>query len=79
VIGGYTNGDSVDTVLDAENFNEKDYVAQIHRTSGNVPLALNWYNSFKVDLYFLCYCFCISLKDRLLVTSVWAMYAKLLN
>jgi len=42
VLGGYTQVDSAKTVFDTDNFIEQDYVNYIHKTSGNISLALNW-------------------------------------
>ncbi|KAJ6626914.1 dual-domain HisK/Mak2 protein kinase [Mycena sp. CBHHK59/15] len=42
-LGGYTIADSAETAFDTETFKESDYKLQIHTTSGNLPLALNWY------------------------------------
>ncbi|KAJ7022028.1 hypothetical protein C8F04DRAFT_1139170 [Mycena alexandri] len=47
-IGGFTISNSADTAFDTETFKESDYQRHIHETSGNVPLALNWYNAMKV-------------------------------
>ncbi|KAJ3513116.1 hypothetical protein NLJ89_g3133 [Agrocybe chaxingu] len=52
VLGGYTNAESAKTLFDTDDFLEKDYLQHIHSTSGNVPMTLNWYNSFKVVSYF---------------------------
>ncbi|CAA7259981.1 unnamed protein product [Cyclocybe aegerita] len=52
VLGGYTNAESAKTLFDTDDFFEKDYLQHIHNTSGNVPMTLNWYNSFKVVSYF---------------------------
>ncbi|KAJ7151534.1 hypothetical protein C8R46DRAFT_1166444 [Mycena filopes] len=42
-LGGFTISDSADTAFDTETFKESDYQRHIHDTSGNIPLALNWY------------------------------------
>ncbi|KAJ7456503.1 dual-domain HisK/Mak2 protein kinase [Mycena latifolia] len=47
-LGGFTISDSVATAFNTETFTESDFLRHIHETSGNVPLALNWYNSLKV-------------------------------
>ncbi|KAF7367339.1 Histidine kinase [Mycena sanguinolenta] len=47
-LGGYTTASSAADVFDTETFIESDYQRHIHETSGNLPLALNWYNSMKV-------------------------------
>ncbi|RDB29051.1 Peroxide stress-activated histidine kinase mak2 [Hypsizygus marmoreus] len=52
VLGGYTNAQSIDTLFDTETFKESEYLTDIHATSGNITLTLNWYNSFKVVSYF---------------------------
>lgn len=52
VIGGYTNTKSAKNLFDTPNFVESDYVGQIHQTSGNIAMALNWYDSFKLVGYF---------------------------
>ncbi|KAF8167825.1 hypothetical protein B0H34DRAFT_645007 [Crassisporium funariophilum] len=44
VLGGYTHAESVNTVFDTDNFVESEYLEQIHQTSGNISLALNWYD-----------------------------------
>ncbi|KAK7029643.1 Chk1 protein kinase [Paramarasmius palmivorus] len=55
-LGGYTIAASAETAFDTDTFNEAEYLGQIQATSGNLPLALNWYNSFKVvGLYCLGY------------------------
>ncbi|KAF4623556.1 hypothetical protein D9613_002054 [Agrocybe pediades] len=48
VLGGYTHTDSVDTIFDTDGFVESKYLERMHETSGNISLALNWYESFKV-------------------------------
>ncbi|KAJ2919335.1 hypothetical protein MD484_g1075, partial [Candolleomyces efflorescens] len=52
VLAGHTNTHNAHTLFDTDNFVESDYVAQIHQKSGNLPMTLNWYNSFKVVSYF---------------------------
>ncbi|KAJ7693555.1 dual-domain HisK/Mak2 protein kinase [Mycena rosella] len=47
-LGGFTIGRSAATAFDTETFTENDFLRHIHETSGNIPLALNWYNSLKV-------------------------------
>ncbi|KII94402.1 hypothetical protein PLICRDRAFT_695401 [Plicaturopsis crispa FD-325 SS-3] len=47
-IGGYTYANSPETAFDMDTFTESEYVTHVNTTSGNVPLAMNWYNSFKV-------------------------------
>ncbi|KAJ6569666.1 dual-domain HisK/Mak2 protein kinase [Mycena capillaripes] len=47
-LGGFTIADSAATAFDTETFIESDYQRHIHETSGNLPLALNWYDSMKV-------------------------------
>ncbi|KAJ7139584.1 dual-domain HisK/Mak2 protein kinase [Mycena epipterygia] len=42
-LGGFTISDSAATAFDTETFTENEYHRHIHETSGNVPLALNWY------------------------------------
>lgn len=51
VVGGYTNTQSAKNLFDTHTFIESDYVGQIHQTSGNVSMTLNWYNSFKVGTH----------------------------
>ncbi|KAG2023171.1 atypical/HisK protein kinase [Coprinopsis cinerea AmutBmut pab1-1] len=50
---------SVDTLFDTDSFVESNYVQTILKTSGNVSLALNWYNSFKVVSLF-----CVGFYDE---------------
>ncbi|KXN87566.1 Peroxide stress-activated histidine kinase mak2 [Leucoagaricus sp. SymC.cos] len=52
VFGGYNKSDNPADLFDVEGFIEKDFVDQIHETSENVVLAMNWYNSFRVASYF---------------------------
>ncbi|TFK40893.1 dual-domain HisK/Mak2 protein kinase [Crucibulum laeve] len=52
VLGGYTNTHSADFMFDTDTFVESQFLEKIHEMSGNVSLALNWYNSFKVVSYF---------------------------
>ncbi|KAF7324347.1 Histidine kinase [Mycena venus] len=47
-LGGFTTANSAATAFDTDAFTESDYQRHIHETSGNVPLALNWYDSMKV-------------------------------
>ncbi|KAL0581381.1 Chk1 protein kinase [Marasmius crinis-equi] len=47
-LGGYTFATSPSTAFDTEGFNEADYVHGLEATTGNIPLVMNWYNSFKV-------------------------------
>ncbi|KAJ7293811.1 dual-domain HisK/Mak2 protein kinase [Mycena rebaudengoi] len=47
-MAGHTIANSAATAFDTETFQESEYILYIHATSGNVPLALNWYNSLKV-------------------------------
>ncbi|KAJ7356807.1 dual-domain HisK/Mak2 protein kinase [Mycena albidolilacea] len=47
-LGGFTIATSAATAFDTETFTESDYQRHIHETSGNLPLALNWYDSMKV-------------------------------
>ncbi|KAJ7922998.1 hypothetical protein B0H13DRAFT_1981220 [Mycena leptocephala] len=55
-LGGFTIADSAATAFDTESFTENDYQRHIHETSGNVPLAMNWYDSMKlVGLFCLGY------------------------
>jgi len=42
-LGGYTKPRSAQTIFDTDSFLESEYLPEIHKTSGNVPLALNWY------------------------------------
>ncbi|KAF7340087.1 Histidine kinase [Mycena venus] len=48
-LGGFTTANSAATAFDTDAFTESDYQRHIHETSGNVPLALNWYDSMKVN------------------------------
>ncbi|KAK7468476.1 Chk1 protein kinase [Stygiomarasmius scandens] len=47
-LGGYTYATSAETCFDTENFNEREYKEEVERTSGNLPLVMNWYNAFKL-------------------------------
>ncbi|KAJ7071393.1 hypothetical protein C8F01DRAFT_1110373 [Mycena amicta] len=47
-IAGLTIATSAATAFDTESFVENEYYRHIHATSGNLPLALNWYDSMKV-------------------------------
>jgi len=53
-LGGYTIAKSASSIFDTDNFKDSDYIAHVLRTSGNVPLALGWYNSFKLVALGLC-------------------------
>ncbi|TFK76709.1 dual-domain HisK/Mak2 protein kinase [Pluteus cervinus] len=48
VLGGYTYARSVDTVFDTDTFKEREYIDNVLATCGNIDLALNWYNAYKV-------------------------------
>ncbi|PPQ63721.1 hypothetical protein CVT24_004301 [Panaeolus cyanescens] len=52
VLGGHTSAESAESLFDSETFDETRYLAEMHETSGNIALALNWYNSFKIVSYF---------------------------
>ncbi|KAF5355680.1 hypothetical protein D9756_004007 [Leucocoprinus leucothites] len=52
IYGGYNKSHTLATLFDIDGFVEKEFVDQIHETSGNVALAMNWYNSFKLASYF---------------------------
>ncbi|THU88468.1 hypothetical protein K435DRAFT_830560 [Dendrothele bispora CBS 962.96] len=55
-LAGWTDANSADTVFDTEEFKESEYLEQLQRSSGNVPLVMNWYNAFKlVGFYCLGY------------------------
>ncbi|KDQ54896.1 hypothetical protein JAAARDRAFT_196280 [Jaapia argillacea MUCL 33604] len=58
-LGGYTQAQSFETALDTESFKESDYVTEVLASSGNIPLSMNWYNSFKVVALF-----CIGYADE---------------
>ncbi|EPQ61132.1 hypothetical protein GLOTRDRAFT_113578 [Gloeophyllum trabeum ATCC 11539] len=58
-LGGYTYAGSPDTCFDTENFKESEYTEEVRHTSGNLPLTMNWYNSFKVVGFF-----CLGYVDR---------------
>ena len=45
-LGGYTHADSVQTLFDTDTFVESKYLEQIHESSGNLSLSLNWYFNF---------------------------------
>ncbi|KAI0078477.1 histidine kinase [Panus rudis PR-1116 ss-1] len=47
-LAGCTHARSADTAFDTDDFNEREYLQLISRKSGNLPVALNWYNAFKV-------------------------------
>lgn len=51
-LGGFTKPRSAQTIFDTDSFVESEFLQELHKTSGNVPLALNWYNSFKLVSYF---------------------------
>lgn len=42
-LGGFTKPRSAQTIFDTDSFVESEYLQEIHKTSGNVLLALNWY------------------------------------
>ncbi|KAF9015434.1 dual-domain HisK/Mak2 protein kinase [Cyathus striatus] len=52
VLGGYTLARDMQTLFDTDSFVESEFLEQIHESSGNVSLVLNWYNSYKVASYF---------------------------
>ena len=43
VYGGYTEPNNLATLFDVDGFVEKDFVDQIHETSSNAALIMNWY------------------------------------
>ncbi|TDL28897.1 histidine kinase [Rickenella mellea] len=47
-LAGCTVAVSAETAFNTDGFNEGQYLAHVIHTSGNISLALNWYNSFKV-------------------------------
>ena len=51
-LAGYTDASSPDTALDTATFCEREYLQQIVARSGNLPVVMNWYNSFKVVALF---------------------------
>ncbi|KAF8665081.1 hypothetical protein AX16_000549 [Volvariella volvacea WC 439] len=51
-LGGYTYGGNVNTVFDTDTFKESEYYEEFMKTCGNVELALNWYNAYKVVAYY---------------------------
>lgn len=49
VLGGYTDSRSAATLFDTETFTEAEYVSKVFGASQEAtPMALNWYNSFKL-------------------------------
>ncbi|KAJ7102419.1 dual-domain HisK/Mak2 protein kinase [Mycena belliarum] len=55
-LGGYTYATSAGTAFDTDTFTESEFHQHILETSGNIPLALNWYNSLQlVGLFCLGY------------------------
>ncbi|KAH6917111.1 dual-domain HisK/Mak2 protein kinase [Coprinopsis sp. MPI-PUGE-AT-0042] len=52
VLSGSTNGKTASTLFDTDNFIEEDFVKTIHRTTGNLSLTMNWYNSYKLVAFF---------------------------
>ncbi|OBZ79765.1 Peroxide stress-activated histidine kinase mak2 [Grifola frondosa] len=50
-MGGFTLARSAETAFDTANFKESEYLAEIE-AEGNLAVALNWYNSFKLVGYF---------------------------
>ncbi|KAF9454975.1 dual-domain HisK/Mak2 protein kinase [Macrolepiota fuliginosa MF-IS2] len=52
VYGGYNKSNNPTTLFNVDGFTESAFVDQIHEKSGNVTLAMNWYNSFKVASFF---------------------------
>ena len=51
VLGGYTDAESVETVFNADNFIESEFLKQIHEISGNISMSLNWYE-FPIFFFF---------------------------
>ncbi|KAF7319894.1 Histidine kinase [Mycena kentingensis (nom. inval.)] len=47
-LAGATIATSAATAFDTDTFVESDYYSHVHATSGNLPLALNWYDAMKV-------------------------------
>jgi len=43
VYGGYTESNNLVTLFDVDGFVEKDFFGQIHETSSNAALIMNWY------------------------------------
>ncbi|TFK57700.1 histidine kinase [Heliocybe sulcata] len=58
-LGGYTYASSPETCFDTDNFKESEYAESVPATSGNIPLAMNWYNAFKVVAFY-----CLGFADR---------------
>lgn len=42
-LGGFTKPRSAQAIFDTDSFVENEFLQEIHKMSGNVPLALNWY------------------------------------
>jgi hypothetical protein len=51
-LGGYTKPRSAQTIFDTDSFVESEYLQEIYKTSGNVPLALNWYSFTDARYYY---------------------------
>jgi hypothetical protein len=49
VFGGYTKSNDPASLFDVDGFIERDFVNQIHETSGNVALAMNWWVEARFD------------------------------
>lgn len=47
-LAGYTEASSAETAFDTATFCEREYLEQVAVRSGNLPVVMNWYNSFKI-------------------------------
>ncbi|KAK7694195.1 hypothetical protein QCA50_001375 [Cerrena zonata] len=47
-LSGVTFAQNAETAFDTPNFIESEYLARLQSKTGNLPVTMNWYNSFKV-------------------------------
>ncbi|KAL0950689.1 hypothetical protein HGRIS_007467 [Hohenbuehelia grisea] len=52
VLGGFTYTVTAETAFDTETFKEKEYLEGVRKSTGNLPLIMNWYNAFKLVALF---------------------------
>jgi hypothetical protein len=50
-VGGYTLAASADTAFDTDVFRECDYVAHVNASTGNIDIAMNWYDLISSSFY----------------------------
>ncbi|KAF8746288.1 hypothetical protein AX14_000082 [Amanita brunnescens Koide BX004] len=58
-LSGQSFGTTAETAFDTDSFVEKEYISNVRDQTGDIELAMNWYNSFKLVGFF-----CIGYIDQ---------------